>query len=440
MTPRHAVHGALLLLCWSISAGRAGAQPPATPEAPAAAATAADADGPVLTLADSFTLALKRSEEIAIRGEVITESEGRFLQALSGALPRASFQATEKRQDGTGSSAFTLREIPERRFVFSQPLFSGFKEFAAMAAVRAERRQRSHERTRAEHLLFVDVSEAFYLLREQREDLSALEATRSVLTGRLNELAEREQLGRSRPSEVVSAEAQLRGVEAEIERIRGLETTALRLLEFLTGLPRIGGTSEPEPHPAFAPLPTEAEYLARAEARPDVRAAEEAWRAAKREVLVAGADFLPAVDVESNYYTKRVGNAADVDWDVLFTVDVPIFQGGETAGAVRQARARARQAKLRHERTAREAALDIQDAYTQLEAGKRRKTTLERALESTEEQYRLLLDEYRLNLVNNLEVLRTLEDLQEARRDVIHVMYEVKRLYRRLQTAIGQPL
>ena len=118
----------------------------------------AQADDPVpLTLDEAYRLALSRSEEIAIRRELIKEAEGRFVQAISGALPRASFQLSEKRQDGSGSSAFTLKEVPERKFVFSQPLFSGFKEFAAIAGSRSERTQRRHEQARAQHLLHTDV-------------------------------------------------------------------------------------------------------------------------------------------------------------------------------------------------------------------------------------------------------------------------------------------
>ncbi len=117
-----------------------------------------------LTLPECYQLALKRSETIAINQELIKETEGRFRQALSTALPHVSFESTDKRQDGTGNSAFTLRNVPERKFTFTQPLFSGFKEFAAMAGSRAEHRQRIDEKVRAEQLLFTDVSDAFYLL------------------------------------------------------------------------------------------------------------------------------------------------------------------------------------------------------------------------------------------------------------------------------------
>jgi len=44
---------------------------------------------------------------------------------------------------GSDNSNFTLRERPEAKFTLRQPLFSGFKEFAAMAGSKAEREKES---------------------------------------------------------------------------------------------------------------------------------------------------------------------------------------------------------------------------------------------------------------------------------------------------------
>lgn len=391
---------------------------------------------PPLLLNECFALALKRSEEIAIRQELLKETEGHFLQALSTALPHASFDLSEKRQDGSGGSAFTLKEIPERKFVFSQPLFSGFKEFAAIAASRAERRQRLHEKARAEQLLFVDVADAFHLLLEQREDLAALEKIRQTLIERIDELKAREQLGRSRPSEVVSAEAQLRKVEAEIELVRSQEITAHQLLEFLTGLPRIEGIVDDGF--TLPPLDAEAAYLAKADARPDVKAAEEIWRIATKQVTIARSKLWPSVGLQGDYYTKRVGVSSSVDWDILLTVDVPIFQGGEDFGAITAASSQARQAKLRFAQLQRQAALDIHNAYATLTADLARTTALEKALEAAEENYRLQAQDYRFNLVNNLEVLQAIQALEDARRDLIRARHDAKRAYWRLLVATGE--
>ena len=391
-----------------------------------------------LTLADCYRLALKRSETIAIQQELIRETEGRFIQSISTALPRVSFVLSEKRQDGSGSSAFTLRSVPERKFTLSQPLFAGFKEFAAMAGSRAERQERIFQKARAEQLLVVDVADAFYLVLEEQEDLSALETTQTALLQRVEELKQREQLGRSRRSEVVSAEAQLRRTEAEIERIRGETATAGQLLEFLTGRSPVGALDETD---AVLPeLEPEAHYTMQAGARPDVRAAEEAWRVTRREVNIAQAKFLPTVDLDANYYTKRAGVAADVNWDATVTVDVPLFQGGQAAGALREATSKSRQAKLTFERTQREAVLDIQDLYARLQAAVARSTALKAALDATEESYRLQVEDDRLNLVNNLDVLLSLQLLQDAQREFVHARAETKRLSWQLRAATGHTL
>ena len=391
-----------------------------------------------LTLRDCYVLALKRSETIATQKELIKETEGRFLQAFSGALPRASFEASEKRQDGSGSSAFTLKRFPERKFVFTQPLFSGFKEFAAMAGSRAERRQRLHEKARAEQLVFVDVANAFYLLLEQREDLSALDAIRTALGERLGELEERERLGRSRPSERVSAEAQLRRVLAEMESVRSQEAVARNLLAFLVGRDPTEGVSDQDL--ALPALEDEAVYLAKAPTRSDVLATKEASAVARKQVTIARAKLWPNVDLESNYYTKRAGAAAGVDWDVLVKVDVPLFQGGQTVGAIKERAAQARGAKLALSRAEREATLDIQDAYVKSQASAKRTAALEEALAAAEENYRLQREDYRRNLVNNLDVLQAVQALEDARRDLIHARYEAKRLYWQLRASVGETL
>jgi outer membrane protein TolC len=75
-------------------------------------------EGAALTLEDCYKLALQQSEQVALRQELIAQAESRFTQALSGILPRVSFSSSDKRQDGSGGSAFTLfganRQEPAR--------------------------------------------------------------------------------------------------------------------------------------------------------------------------------------------------------------------------------------------------------------------------------------------------------------------------------------
>ena len=195
-----------------------------------AGSTAAYADpslGGVLTLKECYQLALKRSEQLAIHQQQIRQAEGRFLQSLSGVLPKASFNYSNKYVDGD--------QAPEAKFTFSQPLFSGFKEFAAMAASKAETRQRRQEEVRARQLLFTDVADAFYYYGLYQEQLRSTQSIAQALWERMGELQKRVDLGRSRTSELASAESRLRKAEADVEQKKSDMTVARQLLEFLTG-------------------------------------------------------------------------------------------------------------------------------------------------------------------------------------------------------------
>ena len=392
----------------------------------------------LLTLADCYQMALKQSEEVAIHAEAIHEAEGRFKQSLSGILPHVSFYSSDKRQDGSGSSAFTLKHVPERKFTFSQPLFSGFKEFAAMSGAKLERHQREFEQARAEQLLLVDVSNAYHLVLEQRQDLQVLDSIRKTLRDRIDELEAREKLGRSRSSEVVAVQAQLYRVEADWEQAQSRETISTQLLEFLTGLDAIGELADPGPN-----LPTpdpEGALLAGAESRADVKALEQALGISQQQLKAAQAKFYPTVGLDGNYYLERAGASKDVTWDASLTVNVPIFQGGNAVGASKEAASEMRQAELRLRQSRRKARQEIRDAYAEYDAALAQLRALTKALEATEESYQLQVQEYLLNLVNNLEVLQSLQTLQDSRRELIHSRHEALRRYWKLKAAAGETI
>ena len=391
-----------------------------------------------LTLEDCYRMALNQSEEVAVRAELIVETEGRFQQALSGVLPKISFSSVDKRQDGDGGSAFTRRSVPERKFAFSQPLFSGFKEFAAMRGSKSEKHLREQEKARAEQLLLVDVSDAFHLLLQQRREIVVLDAIRQTLRDRIRELEDREKIGRSRASERVAVQAQIYRVEAEWEQAQTREQVSSQLLKFLTGLDAIAELADPGPE-LPAPAPEEA-YRSKSPTRPDVLAAEQSAVIARLKLKVARAKFFPTVGLDGNYYVERSGAAQDVKWDASLNVDVPLFQGGGAVGAGKEAESGIRQAELKLQQVRRVADQEIRDAYAEYGGALAHARALTKALEATEESYQMQVQEYRLNLVSNLEILSTLQTLQDARRDLTSALYDAHRLYWKLRATAGESI
>lgn len=395
-----------------------------------------------LTLSDCYDLSLKQSETIAINIDLIKETDAYFLQALSEMLPHVSFISLDQQQEDTknalGSS--TLQSLKparysERRFNVTQTLFNGFKTIAAVKASKFGYNQRTDEKIRAEQLLLIDVSNAFYLLKELREDLGALSVIRSALRTRIKELRARENLGRSRPSEVVNAKAQLYSVEANIELVKSQATVARHLLEFLTGT-RIGEVRDTYDIPSS--LMPEEYYVSKFDSRPDVKATKWAWQVARETARAVDSDFLPNVYVDANYYTQRTGFNEGVDWDVVLKANVPIFNGTTTLGKSKEYRLKAHENELVFQRTRRKAPIDIKDAYVRLDTALVVYESLRKAYTTAKLNYYLQRKDYERSLVSNLDVLAAIQTLQDAQRNYIHALYEAKRLYWQLRVAVGE--
>jgi outer membrane protein len=130
-------------------------------------------------------------------------------------------------------------------------------------------------------------------------------------------------------------------------------------------------------------------------------------------VKVAKAGHWPLVEVEGNYYLHRRGFLSEVDWDVILDVDVPIFQGGAVKSTVREYTSLLKEAELKLIQTERQVQRDIKNAYTRLLSTKKQVDFLEQAAQKAQKSYDLHTREYRLGLVNNLEVLTALKDLED---------------------------
>lgn len=391
-----------------------------------------------LTLPAAYQLALKQSEIIAIDAEVIKEAEGRFLQAFSTILPHVSYSVTQFWKDPSSVvSSTSSGNGSDRKFVFTQTLFSGFKEFAAMKGSKSEHSQRVYEKARAEELLYSDVADAFYLFVEQREDRAVLESVRLILKRRLQDLQKRMDIGRSRRSEVVNTEAQLYQVEANIESSKSQLALARQLLEFLIGKPFVDVSDENSENIFLLSLKPESDYTLRAEARTDVLASQKAWDVADKTVAVARSGYFPTVTLEDDYYTHRDTPPKDQDWNAQIQVNIPIFDGLLTYGQVKEARAKAKESELFYDRTRRSAVQDIRNAYVDLDASLSQTKALKRALDAYEMNYTLQEQDYSFNLITNLDVLTAIQNLQDVRRNYIHTFYEAKRFYWQLRVATG---
>lgn len=431
-----------------VCVGTAGAMGKAPGEparsAPAVRVSEVQESPRLYTLEECFRLALEQSESLAIREEAIAQTTAQFFKATSEALGDIDFIVTDTRQDAPGGgdrSSFagssTAQHRRERKFTISQPLFQGFKSLGAIGGAGSLKKQRRGEWLRAKHLLFLDVAAAFYDVLRFRHEEEAIDEILSLYRERTRDLREREKIGRSRASEVVSAQARMRSLEAQRAGTRGDLAAAQDLLSFLTGLPLTADELADDMAIEDESLALDA-YLEAVPRRPDVEAARAAVKTAWNGVVVAQSGYWPTVTLENNNYVKREGFQSGFDWDVILKLDVPLFRGGETTGKVKEAWSTWKTAKHNYSLARRSAVLDIQEAYRRWFAAVAEHRALAEAVKASAENHRLQKDDYEHNLVSNLEVLDALESLEETRRESNDAYYDMKENFRHLQVATGE--
>lgn len=403
------------------------------------------------TLGDCYRLALRRMETIGMREEDIQFAIAQYFKATSEALGDIDFEMTHFYQDapkpgtqsgdgsGGGSLAgtFAARARRQRNFTVSQPLFQGFKSVGAILGAGSYKKQKVEDKVRTQQVLFLEVASAFYWVLKQREEVKINEGIIELFRKRINELNEREKVGRSRQSEVVFAEASIKTIEADLAESKGRLASSLYLLEFLTGVP-ISPDYIVDDNDVTGNARTLEEYLTVSRTRPDVLAFESAVKTAFQGIVVAQSDLWPNLTWDYNQYEKREGFQSGFDWDMTFTADVPLFRGGETVGKIKEAWSVWKKAKLEYSLIKRQAELQVKQSYSDWQYSAEQYKALEEAVQASEENYWLQEQDYSRSLVSNLDVLQALEALHSNRRAANRVCYVKKENYRRLQVAIGE--
>ena len=401
---------------------------------------------PTLSLEECYRLALIQSETVAIQKEAISRATAQIFNAASQGLGNVDFIIERTFQDnqqsnlsGGSSSYANLGDpnIQESRFKISQPLFQGFKAIGALTGAGSYKREQTEAWIRAKELLYSDVARAFYNVLRYEKEIEINQGIHELLGKRIKELEDREKIGRSRVSEVITARTNLKILEADLAAAQGALATVRYMLEFLTGT-ELGERKLDEEIAEEVSSQTLTEHLKMAAVRSDVKAAEQAVKTAWRGILVAQSGFWPTITLDHNQYMRREGSLANLDFDTLFKFDIPLFSGGETVGQVKDSIGILKQKKLYFTLARRQAELDIKQSYQIWVSAKETNELLEEAVRDAEKNYEVQSEEYTRSLVSNLDVLAALESLHNTRQRQNLTYYVMKQDEAAFRVATGE--
>ncbi|HVE08364.1 MAG TPA: TolC family outer membrane protein [Paraburkholderia sp.] len=200
-----------------------------------------------------------------------------------------------------------------------------------------------------------------------------------------------------------------------LEQITGAPFEALARLRGATPLP----PAQPEDPDAWATQAGEHGF--------DVQLRQLDWQIAQYDVSKAQAAHLPVAGVTATY--SPAGAAAGyarptTTTTAMLTVTIPIFSGGEIQSKVRASEAleaKARNGLLAAQRDAQGAA---RDSFARYEAGRERVAMLQRFVDANRDMLAAIQAGYKVSSRTSTDVLRALNALYVAQRDLRAARYE----------------
>ncbi len=316
------------------------------------------------TAADAVATALRENPDAALARQRIAAAEAMIEQANAAWLPQLSVSG---RYTETNSPMMAFGSILNQRAFnfgldFNQPgridnlnlagtvgynLYSGGRATAGRAAARAGARAAEEDLRAAHQQLAAEAIKALLNLRKAREAVSAIEAGVRAYEAALANARLRFDAGQVLKADLLSLEVQLAQTREQLTSARHGAALAERAFLFVLG--RDAQSSGPVEVAAedasLAALTVPA--AANSVDRPELAGLRQRLAAAEKMVAVARGARRPTVNAFASYqYDQgwKLDRHAD-SWLAGVSVDLNVFDGGQTSGKIRQAEAELAQVK-----------------------------------------------------------------------------------------------
>lgn len=232
-------------------------------------------------------------------------------------------------------------------------------------------------------------------------------------------------------SDVIAAENDLADKQQALRELTGTTITSL------APIIRDARPLLPEPMNAEAWVTSAMEKNLMLEAR------SQAVEVARQEIDKAKAGYYPTADLVISRNQRVTGGSlfgggSSVNTnDVLFRVNIPLYEGGMTSAQVGKAVARHQGAQQDMERDRRQVDRQARSAYAGVVSGVTRAKALEQSVEALDSARKLKEEGYKAGVSTVLGVLDAERDLYAVRRDAAQALYDYQLNMLRLKQAAG---
>ena len=396
------------------------------------------AEGDVLTLDRALSMAREMNPTLLVAREqvegaeaAVDEAQSAFGPKLEGSLSYTHYNEEPRNYvlGGTPGSYVMegFEDTWQAALTLTQVLYSGGTLTANRAAARL--RADALRATEARTLQGVEnaVSNAYYQLQRARANLDVAEESVRLAKDHLTEVQALFKHGVVARNEVLRVQVDVSN--AELSRIQAENSVkvAWKGLSRAVGFSFPEGTELPDPVEDVKtfPLPDDPESLA-LEQRPEMKALTFYRRAALRTAEAAAGQARPQVAFQGQ--ARDVGDEffPDVqdEWTLTLSATWTLYDHGEIKAQVSQARAQAREFLAQLSDMENQIVQEVATARLNMESSLKRLDVARNQVDLAEEDYRMALQRYRVQVGTNLDVLDARVALIDARTQRVSAVYD----------------
>lgn len=268
-------------------------------------------------------------------------SAERIVQAKSGLMPNISASVS----GGYGSSLIGGSWTPGRSSLstsldYGQNIFDSGATAAQIEAARAGAEVAELQIRTTEQTVLYQVVQAYLNVLSGRELLALRQENIAFFQAQLQSAQDRLDVGEGTRIDVAQAQARLAQVQAAYQASAGSLQSAEATFERLVGS-RPQGLSRSHNYANLIPRSLDAALVEAEAGHPGILLAQAGIRAAQAGIDIAQAGFGPTAAISGSLgssWTGPSGGATDgISAQVGFRISVPLYSGGRTGSAVRQA-------------------------------------------------------------------------------------------------------
>ena len=322
-----------------------------------------------LTLDEAISLALRDNRDVLLKVEDVKKAKEKIAEAGAGILPTLNF--TGGWTDTRGSLSKDLSQTTTQA-TLKQYLYKGGKTVNTIQQdkYKLQVSEALLDKTKIETSL--NVKKAFYTLLLTSEFYNLNKGILANTKQHLDTLGARYQNGQASKSDILRVQESLSSVEQvsesslnQVESAQVLLKNLLYLDEEVKIIPNAQFVYEP------IDIAYDEAFLKAVETRPEIRQYSAQEQVDKRSIEIAAADNRPSIYASWDYYSRsHVSATTTRDWNdynvIGLTFSWPIFDGWATKAKVEQAIIDLKETQLLKEKTIRDVASELKNAYLDL--------------------------------------------------------------------------